>query len=342
MTHDPNALPRTILVEVRKDPVCSAMLDAMAQTCSQVGHRVVRWRGPLSGRMPYGRWLPVCDLAILYNAAARSYRPVLARLRARGVATLMVELGWHPQEGHYQVDPSGVNASASWAREPLEADGKTPLAVRSSGDLLLLLQLDQDTQITEHSRHFARMDQLIEFVAKASALPVRVRCHPKSPDLVRLKRIAAECGASWDDSPSLAASLARCRAAACINSSAAVAALDAGLPVLCYGNAIYRHAGAVYCLGEDALETRRTTQALIRGECSLHREKVAAMVERIVERQWTLAEVPRRLPQLLAEQLSATPPVATQLTSSDRVEQSLYWLADLPAKVLYRRRIRAA
>lgn len=334
--------PRTILVEVRKDPVCSAMLEAMAQTCSQLGHRVVRWRGPLSGRMPYGRWLPVCDLAILYNAAARSYRPVMARLQARGTATLMVELGWHPQEGHYQVDPRGVNVSASWAREPLEVERETPLKVRSSGDLLLLLQLDDDTQITEHSRHFARMDRLIEFVTKASALPVRVRCHPKSPEVARLKKLADQCGASWDDSPSLADSLARCRAAACINSSAAVAALDAGLPVLCYGNAIYRHKGAVYCLGDEPLETRRATEEVFSGRCSLHREKIAAVVQRIVERQWTLEEVPKRLPGLLAEQFAARPPVDRQLTSSDRVEQSLYWLADLPAKLLYRRRLRAA
>jgi len=342
MTHDPNTLPRTILVEVRKDPVCSAMLDAMARTCTELGHRVIRWRGPLSGRMPYGRWLPVCDLAILYNAAARSYRPVLARLRARGAATLMVELGWHPQDGHYQVDPRGVNASASWAREPLEVEAKTPLPVRPSGDLLLLLQLDQDTQITEHSRHFSRMDKLIEFVAKASTLPVRVRCHPKSPDVARLRKLTAECGAAWDDCTLLSDSLARCRAAACINSSAAIAALDAGLPVLCYGNAIYRHAGAAYCLGNDPLDTRRATEDLVRGKCSLIREKVAAVVQRIVSHQWTLADVPRRLPPLIKEQLAATPPVATQLTSSDRVEQSLYWLADLPAKVLYRRRMRAA
>src|SRR5215218_2558112 len=136
----PSSPRRTILVEVRKDPVCAAMLDAMAETCSGLGHRVVRWRGPLSGRMPYGRSLPVCDLAILFNGAHRSYRPVIARLQAWGVATLMVELGWHPQANRYQVDPRGVNASASWAREPLAVEGSTPLQIRPHGDLLLLMQ----------------------------------------------------------------------------------------------------------------------------------------------------------------------------------------------------------
>jgi len=332
---------RTILVEVRKDPVCAAMLDAMAETCEGLGHRVVRWRGPLSGRMPYGRSLPVCDLAILFNGAHRSYRPVMARLQAWGVATLMVELGWHPQANRYQVDPRGVNASASWAREPLAVEGNTPLQIRPQGDLLLLMQLDNDTQITEHSPSFASMEQLARFVCSHSELPVRVRPHPKSPNLKRLAAVTAECNAEWDDSPSLEAALARCRVAACVNSSAAVTALDAGLPVLCYGNAIYRHPGAVYCLDADPAATRTTTREIASGNSSLSREKIAELVQRIVAKQWTTADVAIRLPPLIANLLDVTPKVAPKLTSSDRVEHSIYWLADLPAKLLYRRRLKS-
>lgn len=337
----PSSPRRTILVEVRKDPICAAMLDAMAETCGSLGHRVVRWRGPLSGRMPYGRSLPVCDLAILFNGAHRSYRPVMARLQAWGVATLMVELGWHPQANRYQVDPRGVNASASWAREPIEVECSTPVRVRPHGDLLLLTQLDNDTQITEQSPWFASMDQLIRFICSASALPVRVRPHPKSPDMERLQVVVAECGACWDDSPSLAAAVARGRAAACVNSSAAIAALDAGMPVLCYGNAIYRHPGAVYCLDQDPSATLAATGEVASGKCSLSQEKIAALVQRIVNRQWTVPEVPNRLPPLISELLAATPKVSPKLTSSDCVEHSIYWLADLPARLLYRRRLKS-
>lgn len=329
---------RTILVEVRKDPACAAMLEAMAQACEGLGHRVVRWRGPLSGRMPYGRSLPVCDLAILFNGAHRSYRPVMARLQAWGAATLLVELGWHPQANRYQVDPRGVNASASWAREPLDVKGCTPLPVRSSGDLLLLMQLDNDTQITEHSPWFPNMEQLIRFVCANSALPVRVRRHPKSPDNARLRQVAGECGATWDDSPSLDAAFETCRAAACINSSAGVTALAAGLPVLCYGNAIYRHAGGVYCLDQNVSATSAATSELAGGMSSLKTECVASLLERILARQWSTAEVTTRLPPLVGELLAATPEISPSLTSSDRVERTIYWLADLPAKLLYRQR----
>jgi hypothetical protein len=333
---------RRILVEARKEPVCAVMLDAMARTCREQGYDVVRWRGPLSGRMPYCRSLPVCDLAILFNGAHRTYRPVLARLKAWGAATLFVELGWHPQAGHYQVDSHGVNAGASWAREPLETEGNTPLSIRSEGDLLLLLQLDSDTQITEHSPWFRSMDELVRFVSRNSQLPVRVRPHPKAPNLAELRRTAEECGAAWDDSPDLAESLNRSRAVACINSSAAVAALAAKLPVLCYGNALYRHEQAVYCLNDDPADTARVSEELARGESSLIQEQIDALALRIVARQWTVDEVPLHLSNLVAELLAATPRVMPQLTSSDRVERSLAWLADWPAKLLYRKRLKSA
>jgi hypothetical protein len=203
------------------------------------------------------------------------------------------------------------------------------------------MQLDNDTQITEHSPSFASMEQLIRFVCSHSELPVRVRPHPKSPNLKRLEQVAAHCKAEWGDSPSLEAALARCRAAACVNSSAAVAALDAGLPVLCYGNAIYRHPGAVYCLDADPVATHAATREIASGSSSLSRENIAALVERIVARQWTTSDVATRLPSLIEDLLAMTPKVAPKLTSSDRVEHSIYWLADLPAKLLYRSRLKS-
>lgn len=330
---------RTILVEVRKDPTAAAMLEPIADTCRAKGHRVVRWRGPLSGRMPYGRWLPVCDLAVLFNGAHRTYRPALARLRAWGAATLFVELGWHPQAGRYQVDPAGVNSAASWARDKVDVREGPLVSVRSSGDLLLLLQLDDDTQITERSAQFRNMDQLVRFMCRESRLLVRVRAHPKAGRPGQLRQLVSECGGVWDDSPDLASSLSRCRAVACVNSSAAVQAMDASLPVLCYGNAIYRHPGAVYCLDDDPAETRQVTAQLAGGECSLRQLAMAAVVKRIVEKQWTAEEVSTRLPPLVDRLLTSTPAITPHLTSSDRIEQTIYWLSDLPAKVLYRRRL---
>jgi hypothetical protein len=218
--------------------------------------------------------------------------------------------------------------------------GKTPLPLRGTGDLLLLTQLDDDTQITNHSPHFRTMDEFVRFVCCASALPVRVRAHPKTPNIGKLRETARQCGASWDESRTLTAALQACRAAACVNSSAGVAALESGLPVLCYGNAIYRHSGAAYCLDGNAEKTRAATCEIQQGRTSLVQEKVAAMSDRIISKQWTVADVSSRLPGIVSELLAETPRVEPKLTSSDRVERTISWFADLPAKLLYRKRLK--
>jgi hypothetical protein len=329
----------TILVEARRDPASGPALDRIAAVCRNLGHDTFRWRGPLSGRVPYWRRLFDCDLAILWNGAHPRYQPAVAALQARGTQIVYVELGWHPQKGTIQIDTAGINARASWAAEPLRTTSRTPLAVRQHGDLLVVLQLDRDTQITQLSPHFGNMRSFVEFVSRHSALPVRLRAHPRQPagtfDSRPLAR-GPQCGAAiWDDSPSLVAALAGAKAVATINSSCGVEALAAGLPVLCYGEAIYRHAGAVYCLTDDPQETLEATSQLAAGRCSLFREPMAELIARIAARQWQLDEIPKRLPKLLSRMLAGLDRTA--------VRPSNHWLTclgrfarDLPPRLLPR------
>jgi hypothetical protein len=86
---------------------------------------------------------------------------------------------------------------------------------------------------------------------------------------------------------------------ACINSSAAVEAMAARLPVLCFGRAIYRHAGAVYCLDNIGDRTREVTTALANGVSELYVESILEVVERIDARQWQLDQIPVRLAPVL-------------------------------------------
>jgi hypothetical protein len=71
------------------------------------------------------------------------------------------------------------------------------------------------------------------------------------------------------------------------------------LPVLCYGNAIYRHPGVVYCLRDDGRRTRAVTEALLENRCELFVERMDEMMDRIREHQWTIAQIPDRLPPVL-------------------------------------------
>jgi hypothetical protein len=309
----------TVLVEARKDPAPGEALDRIAAACGALGHRVVRWRGPLSGRVPHSRWLAACDLAILWNGAHPRYARSVAALRQRGAGLLFVELGWHPQRGMIQMDPVGINARASWAPQsgagPAALDGTEapcaagqPFAVRPGGDLLVVLQLDRDTQITQLSPWFPNMRTFVEFVCAHSALPVRVRPHPRVAPDPSFRRRVVELGGTWDESPSLADALAGARALACVNSSCGVEALAAGLPVLCYGQAVFRRARAVYCLNADPAATRAATSRIAAGQAALCRHCAEATVRDVLSHQWPLGEIPQRLPALLDRVLQQRPP----------------------------------
>ncbi len=292
---------KTILVEARKDQNVRPILDALAAECHRLGHRVRRWRGPLSGRVPYRRRLPHCELAIIFNGAHPLYRPAIDRLNRQGTKKLFVELGWFPQTGSFQIDTQGINSAASWVRAPLSQAPETTLEMRSSGDLLVLLQDDADTQITQQSPWFADMHGFLRHVVECSTLPVRVRPHPRHRPSVAVTNLIANSGCQLDESPSLLTALNDCRAIACVNSSSAVEALAHHIPVLCYGNAIYRHAGVVHCLTNSRVTTTSITDQLAAGECSLFANLIDEFLARVQRHQWRLAHISRRLPNLMGE-----------------------------------------
>jgi hypothetical protein len=298
----------TIVVEARCDPNSRPILDALAAAGAALGHDVTGWRGPLSGRVPHGRRLKRCDLAILFNGAHPAYDRPLRRLHRWNTPLLFVELGWYPQLGTFQLDSVGINAAASWVNEPLTAVARTTLPVRPDGDLLVLLQHDSDTQITALSPWFADMRKFVEHLCRHSALPLRVRAHPRHPPDDSLVQLVRLCGGRMEAGRSLSESFRDCRAVACINSSGAVEAMAAGLAVLCYGYAIYRHSGAVYCLDNDGEQTRRVTAALARGESHLHVESIQEVLDRIEARQWRLEQIPARLPSVLVAVINQQSP----------------------------------
>lgn len=299
----------TILVEARKTPEAGAFLDNMAVTCRSAGHRVVRWRGPRSGRVPHGRWMWPCDLAVLFNGTHHRYAPYHRQLDRWDAKRIYVELGWYPQQGRFQVDPHGINAAASWAGDRLTGVCRTPLSVPPAGDLLVVLQHDHDTQITHMSPWFDSMFAFVKHLAEHSSLPLRLRKHPRHDLDGRLSELARAKGLRWDESPSLTTAMETCRAVACVNSSGAVEALAHRLPVLCFGKAVYRHPETVLCLTDDGRQLRAVTGQLAQGRCDLFVEAIDETVRRIQARQWTVTQIPQRLPPLLDALLSGRKPL---------------------------------
>jgi hypothetical protein len=315
---------RSIVIESRKDPRVAPILDALADSCGQLGHHIFRWRGPLSGRVPYSRRLPVCDVAIVFNGLHRSYAQSLEKFRSLGITPIFEELGWHPQNGTFQIDTTGINAMASWSTQPLKRQPRTPLQIRPDGDLLLLLQLDSDSQLTHLSPWFANMAQWVKHMSQYSRLPLRIRRHPLSQPSPEVVELVERYGLQWDHASSLPESLAGCRAVACINSSGAVEAIANRIPVLCYGRSVFRHEHATYCLNNDGARTAAVTNDLAQEKCSLAMEAVDELIDRISGRQWTIYDVPARLPFLLQAaflQHDSQPHTATFLARLQPVER---------------------
>lgn len=317
----------SILVEARKDPLPRRILDALANECARQGYEVTRWRGPLSGRVPHSRWLPECDLAILFNGAHERYDYAISRLRQVGAKLLFAELGWLPQSKTFQLDPQGVNANASWVSQTLEPPGKTPLPCRTTGDLLVPLQLDEDTQITRLSPWFQDMAAFVEHLAKNSVLPIRLRAHPQGSPSRRVREIARDFRLTWDNAPTFAKAMETCRAVATINSTCGAEALHAGLPVLCHGRAIYRRPGAVHCLSNDHRATAEVTTHLSRGSTRLSRESIFEAVLAMEAAQWTMDQIPTRFPKLLRDVLTVRAERGYPLTRWVRTARN--WSLDL-------------
>ena len=116
----------TILVETRGELRCNPILDAMAAACTGAGHRVVRWRGPLSGRIAVSRRLKPCDVAILFNGTHAKYAPTVSSY-ATGHAILFVELGGSATGNDSARHVKALTADASWVGRPLTSIGRTPL-----------------------------------------------------------------------------------------------------------------------------------------------------------------------------------------------------------------------
>ena len=222
---------------------------------------------------------------------------------------MYVELGWFPQTATFQIEPTGINSAASWTSEPLTQTPQRPLEVRSSGDLLVLLQDDEDTQITLRSPWFADMHEFLRHLVEHSSVPVRVRPHPRHANSAAVASLINNSDCRLDQSPSLFAALNDCRAVACINSSSAVEALAHHIPVLCYGNAIYRHPGVVHCLDNDEEATRLATKRLAAGNSGLFTNLIDEFLGRVQRQQWKVASIPRRLPPLIGQVFNDDLPV---------------------------------
>ena len=145
-----------------------------------------------------------------------------------------------------------------------------------------------------------RMAPWVHMLAEQSALPLRVRPHPQAAFPFELVRELHNSGAKLDESPTVEDAFEGACAVATINSTCGLQAIEAGLPVLCYGEALYRQPYVCYCV-DDEKDTSTITEGLQTKDCHLCPDAMAHMVAMVKEHQWTIADLPTRLGALLKD-----------------------------------------
>jgi len=301
----------TIAVETMASPYARAGLNCVAECLAMEGYQVTRWQGPYARRFKFvASTIPNCDAAVIWNGLKPRYQTPVKTLRRRKIPFLVMEVGWHPQKGTYQIDRDGINIGASWVKPLLTQNFATNSTVSlnpKGTDLLVIMQNDTDSQITHYSPHFDRMSEFLSFLIGASQLPLRVRFHPRHPPGFRLKMLIRRNHnkLTVDRSESLTSALGGALAVACVNSSSAVEAMERQLPVLCFGESIYGAIGAVYRLDRNPEKTRQVTRELSMGRCELDRGSIEAVISKIKSHQLTLDQIPKQVAPMMESLISS-------------------------------------
>jgi hypothetical protein len=288
----------TIAVETMASQYARAGLDRVAECLLEHGYIVIRWQGPYARRFKFvASAVPKCDAAVIWNGLKPRYRYPVKALQGRQIPFLVMEVGWHPQHWTYQLDSHGINCGASWVKDLLSRDfpRTSPIVIKQqASDLLVVMQNDGDSQISHYSPYFGRMSEFLGFLVEASHLPLRVRFHPRHPPGFGLRRLIRkhQHRLAIDHSPSFSEALVHAKAVACVNSSAGVEAMRLRVPVLCFGDSIYRVPGAVYCLDNNHAETNRVTRELSEGHCDLDDGAIEAVASTIESHQLSLEKLP--------------------------------------------------
>lgn len=278
-----------LLVETRSDERCGPFLDECALWAEALGHDVIRFRNE-APRTDF-------DSVILWNGQHPVYDSLIQHLHETGKPAIYVELGWLPQDGTFQVDTEGVNCEASWLGEDIPSTTTEMLKCRD-GDLLICLQTENDMQIRRHSPHFQNMATWLHTIQRNSALPLRVRFHPLAHPVGRIWNLLLEHEIPVDDSETVDEAFEGAAAVAVINSTCGFQAIEAGLPVLCFGEALYRRPFLVYLL-RNGIDIQQATEDVRDKRCHLSPVLMQNFIEVVKSKQWTLEDVRYRLGPML-------------------------------------------
>lgn len=127
---------------------------------------------------------------LIHNGNHPAYQQILALIEERyGIPVVYSELGWFPQKKHIYFDKLGTNAKSNLARMSFEEmtelkavkkKNSKPFSNNVKNIVLLVLQLENDTNFFEFCPHFNSNFEFIEYVI--NSLPenteLMIKAHP--------------------------------------------------------------------------------------------------------------------------------------------------------------------
>jgi hypothetical protein len=309
--------PLAVVQKIGKD---DHALNGIADGLEAVGYAVARVAHGADWRV-----LRKPSLVVCWNGRRdKTWKELANKVRC---PAFYVEHGFFQRGDYSQVDHAGILHWSSWAKSvrqepPAGADSRlaqfmpniAQAAARTKGPILVLGQVDGDTQMDESE--VPGTIKLLKILDHAIPRDVHVvfRPHPlahvaglqaarRFPRFVIENENAGQNRAEYakeKQSGSLAEALAECRFAVAINSNSLVEAVAAGVPCLAFGPAIGINSGA---FRKATVGTApQDIQGMLAGWTPRH-DDVVRFLQWLAIRQWTPEEL--REPGLMRDLLAS-------------------------------------
>jgi len=189
---------------------------------------------------------------LFHNGSHPAYQKVLERVKALGIPIVYSELGWFPQKGNIYFDRWGVGGKSYLASlSAHELCGKhlgedESSSVLASGFVLLVTQLENDTNILVHSPRFKSNLAFVRHVISEvpSGEKIVVKPHPLDASWRSWVGVLdARCTVVTDEP--VEKLLSEAKAVVGINSTVLVQALEYDVNIYAFGRSVLDNKGIV-------------------------------------------------------------------------------------------------
>ena len=185
---------------------------------------------------------------LFHNGLHPSYQHVLARVKKAfpNIPIVYSELGWFPQQDHCYFDEKGVNSHSYIAEQNFEEFTGCKLQepdksefVKKEGSIVILTQLENDTNLLIGSKRFKNMLQFLKYIL--SQIPneknIIIKTHPLDKQADRFNILESKNVSIIKDMP-LSDLYPKAKAVIGINSTGLLEALNYNCNVYFFGEGV--------------------------------------------------------------------------------------------------------